>query len=194
MPKQLKVAVVAAVLLVLLMSAQGTAALWRADGTIDAGTVSTGNMHLLAGSGPATKQNYEFTDLDGANLVPGQFVQAPLTITNSGTTDLDYNLTGATTLPASPTLADTALAEFSTLTIAAGLSATECSARNTLTAPLYKGPAVEVATFVQARALTTTTDSNSEVLCVRVEILPSAPQTAAGGRLNLVLNFTGQQQ
>lgn len=195
MPKQLKVALVAAVLLMLFMSAQGTAALWQAKETLRAGPISTGSLHLLAGNGASAKQNYAFAELNGANLLPGQLVQAPLVISNGGTTDLAYNLVGATTLPESATAADRALAASSLLTVKSGMSSAECNAHNDLLDPLYRGPASAEATFSKARNLTPGTNgSSSEVLCVRVEVPVNTPQTAAGGRLNLVLNFVGQQK
>lgn len=195
MPKQLKVAIVAAVLLVLFMSSRGTAALWHTKGTIDAGSVSTGSLYLLAGNGSNAEQDYAFTELNGTNLIPGQFVQAPLVIGNGGTTDLAYNLVGASTLPASATTADKALSTHSMLTIAEGMSSARCTARDPLIDPLYKGPANTSATLGNARKLSAGAgNSSSETLCVRIEIPSQTPQTASGGNLKLVLNFVGQQQ
>lgn len=195
MPKQLKVAIVAAVLLVLFMSSRGTAALWHTKETIDAGSVSTGSLSLLAGNGSITAQDYAFTELNGANLIPGQFVQAPLVIGNGGTTGLAYNLVGASSLPTSATLADKALSTHSILTIADGMSIARCLARDPLIDPLYKGPANAAATLGNARKLSSgASNSSSEALCVRIEIPSVTPQTASGGNLELVLNFVGQQQ
>ncbi|MCW4465483.1 hypothetical protein OK351_08205 [Glutamicibacter sp. MNS18] len=195
MLKPLKAAIAAAVLLVLFMSAQATAALWRAEETINVGAVSTGSLNMHAGNGTTSQQDYEFNELDGSNLVPGEFVQAPLTITNAGTTDLEYNLTGASALPDSPTPADVALADSSVLTIGTDRSAEECSMGTEQVAPLFQGPASSGATLGDARRLVASGDGASfEVLCVRVEVAADAPQSAAGGQMRLVLNFTGQQR
>lgn len=196
MPKQLKVALAAAVLLVLFMSTQGTAALWRAEGTTDAGSVKTGNLHLLAGDGAKAEENYTFAELARSNLVPGTFTQAPLNITNGGTTDLDYNLVGASTSPASPTTADSALGAVSILSIYSGMESTDCTNNQPLTgSPLYEGPATANATFQEVRALAAEGSSASaESLCVRIAIPADAPQAASGGVINLVLNFVGQQR
>ncbi|PQZ94907.1 hypothetical protein CQ018_06085 [Arthrobacter sp. MYb227] len=195
MPKQLKVAIAAAVLLVLFMSSQGTAALWHAKGSMGVGSISTGSLYLLAGNASKAQQDYAFTELNRTNLIPGQFVQAPLVISNGGTTDLAYDLAGASTFPTSATAADKALSTHSVLTIKAGMSAPSCAARNALTDPLYKGPANAAATLGKVRNLSAGEDSSSsETLCIRIEIPSHTPQAAAGGKLNLVLNFVGQQQ
>ena len=195
MPKQLKVAIAAAVLLVLFMSSQGTAALWHATGSMDVGSISTGSLYLLAGNGSKAEQDYAFTELNGTDLFPGQFVQAPLVISHGGTTDLAYDLAGASTLPTSATAADKALSAHSVLTIQAGMSAPSCTAREALTDPQYMGPAQATATLDKARNLSAGAgSSSSETLCVRIEIPSHTPQAAAGGKLNLVLNFVGQQQ
>ena len=196
MPNQLKVAFAAAVLLVLFMSAKGTGALWHDEKSIDAGTITTGNLSLLLGNGSETKQNYEFVDLNGSNLVPGDFVQAPLTVSNGGTTNLSYNLVGATTAPATPTSADTALSAGTVLSVYAGMDRADCAARRTLTGSrLYVGPASSGITLGQPRPLATGGSAvSTEVLCLRVEVNPTTPQTAAGGRLHLTLDFTGQQR
>lgn len=196
MPKPLKFAFVAAVLLALFISAQGTAAVWRAQGNIDAGTVKTGNLHLLVGPGDQAAQSYQFEQLNGANLAPGQFLQAPLTLTNGGNTDLLYNLVGATATSQDPTAADVALANSSVLSVYAGMPASSCSNREGLTGQmLFSGRANSSSTFVAPRQLQAQgAPAEHEVLCVRLAIDSDAPQTASGGVLHLVLNFVGQQQ
>lgn len=196
MPKQLKAALAAAALLVLFLNAQGTAALWRAEATIDAGSVQTGNLHLLAGNGTTAKDNFAFVGLEADILVPGGFIQAPLTITNGGTTDLDYTLVGASTSPASPTTEDSALGAVSILSIHSGMESTDCANNQPLIgSPLFEGPATTNATFPKVRALAAEgSTASAESLCVRIAIPDEAPQAASGGRINLVLNFVGQQR
>lgn len=117
MSARLKAALAAAVLVVLLSGAQGTAALWRAQGSVQAGTVTTGILVLLAGDGTKAEASHAFTELDTTALVPGGFAQAPLTISNGGTTDLAYTLHGASTAPPVRSAADNALAAAAVLTI-----------------------------------------------------------------------------
>jgi alternate signal-mediated exported protein len=196
MPKQLKFTLVAAVVLALFLGAQGTAAVWRAERNIDAGTMRTGNLLLLVGAEPKEAANYEFIELDGSNLVPGQYVQAPLMLSNGGTTDLLYNLVGASAKPETPTDADTALADSSILSIYAGMTAVACDGRQALSGQmLYKGTANSTAKFAVARPLLSENgDASKENLCVRLSVPSNAPQAASGGSLKLVLNFVGQQQ
>lgn len=199
MPQQLKIAAIAAVVLVLGISALGTAASWRADGNIDAGLISTGSLSLTAGNGTSAQQDYGFTELteaNGTNLVPGAFAQAPLTLSNAGTTQLNYALVAAPGILSSPTTADTALAAAVVLSVHSGMSSADCKAGQPLSGTrLYSGPLGADAKFAAPRSLAKPgAGTSAEVLCVRLAISSGAPQTAAGGKLNLVLRFSAEQR
>ncbi|ALE05173.1 hypothetical protein AL755_06250 [Arthrobacter sp. ERGS1:01] len=194
MPARLKAALAAVVLVVLLVGAQGTAALWRAQGAVEPGTVTTGNLVLFAGNGGTASASYAFSQLNTAALLPGGFVQAPLTISNGGTTSLGYTLNGAATAPAVPKPADNALAAAAVLTIHAVTDPTACNAGQALdpAQALYSGPPSAGAVFSAAQVLPAKT--GAQLLCVRVGLPATAPQSAAGGIMNLVLSFRGDQK
>ncbi|PRA04515.1 hypothetical protein CQ010_06235 [Arthrobacter sp. MYb211] len=195
MPKPLKFALIAAVLLVLGLGAQGTVASWRAESSVDPGTLQTGSLQLLAGDGVNGMQHYQFSQLSSGNLVPGQFTQAPLVISNGGTSDLGYRLDGAVNAATSPTAADIALSEASQLRIHAGMPASACEAGQPLSGEqLYAGSLGDAAEFAAPRPLPAESAGGEETLCVRVSLPAGASQTAAGGKLELRLGFVGQQR
>lgn len=184
----------AAVLVVLFAGAQGTAALWRASEQAAPGTVTTGSLSLAVGRGAVVERDYAFTELDSRTLVPGEFVQAPLVVSNTGTIGLGYGLAGASS--SAPLPADGALAGALELSINEVVDAAACG-ENSLPSgtPLYKGPLGPAAAFGQVRSLAASGRGTSqETLCVRVTLPAGAPQGAAGGRLALVLQWRGGQQ
>lgn len=191
MPKPLKFALVAAVLLLLGISAQGKAASWRAESQVDPPTIKTGSLSLLAGGA----KDFQFTKLSGSALIPGSFTQAPLAMSNAGTVALSYQLDGATNSLASPTAADRALANAVQLRIYTGMDQTAREAGQSLTGQqLYVGPLGTDASFASARELGAGSTNSTENLCIRVSIPSQAPQSASGGKLSLNLRFTGQRR
>ncbi|QDY66491.1 hypothetical protein [Glutamicibacter halophytocola] len=191
MPKPLKFAICAAVLLLLGVSAQGTAANWRAESTVDPPALTSGSLALLAGG----EAKYQFLELAGSELIPGSFTQAPLQISNAGTVDLSYQLNGAVNSAASPSSADQALAGALRLSVYAGMDPAACEADQPLAGEaLYAGPLGSAASFASARVLGAEPVPESESLCVRVSVPSGAAQSAAGGRVELALKFAGQQR
>lgn len=192
MPKQLKAALLAAVLLVLFLSAQGTVASWRAEGTVDPTQITTGRMELLVGG----SKSYDFTEQRFQNLVPGGFAQAPLTLSVAGDTGLNYDLAGASSAPDTPTAADKALSSSVVLSIYSGMTAENCTNQQNLSGEkLYQGPVTQDARFGSVRPLEIAgSQTSSENLCIRLAIPSGTPQSASGGRIKLVLNFVGQQK
>ncbi|MFJ2350420.1 hypothetical protein [Glutamicibacter sp. NPDC087673] len=191
MPKPLKFAIVAVVLLLLGISAQGTAATWRAESTVDPPALKTGSLALLAGG----ETEHQFAKLSGSELIPGAFTQAPLLITNAGTVDLTYQLDGAVNATASPTAADRALSSALQLSIYSGMDQAACEADQPLAGErLYAGPLGSTASFAAARVLRAAPAMANEALCIRVSVPSGAPQTASGGKVALKLGFAGQQR
>lgn len=191
MPKPLKFALVAAVLLVLGISAQGTVASWRAESRVDPPTLTTGSLSLLAGG----VEDYQFANLSAGDLIPGAFTQASLEISNAGTVPLSYELDGAVNSVASPTTADQALANVVQLSVYSGMNKATCDADQALTGEkLYTGPLGANASFATARELAARPGASNEILCLRVAVPEGATQTASGGKLSLQLRFSGQQR
>lgn len=73
------------VVLVMLVSTSTTGALWHDQAAVDAGSVSSGSLVLQVGG---QEETYAFTALNASNLVPGQSVRAPLSISNGGSTEM----------------------------------------------------------------------------------------------------------
>lgn len=194
MRKILMVAFAAAVLLVFYAGAQGTAALWRASGQSAPGTVTTGSLSLGVGAGTSVDLDFAFDGLDTSTLAPGGFVQAPLSVGNTGTTALRYGLAGATSGTTTPGSADAALASAVELSVHAVANTSACPAGGpAVGALLYRGPVADSAMFAQRRALTASGAGSSETLCVSVALPANTPQAAAGGKLRLVLKWRGDQ-
>ncbi|MFD4295337.1 hypothetical protein ACFWPA_13020 [Rhodococcus sp. NPDC058505] len=152
----------AAVIGVALLSAQQTGALWTQTERLDAGTVTSGILDL--GVGGSGLSSYPFTALSGANLTPGGYAQAPVTIHNSGDVLMRYQLLSAEqSNPALPLELSVTLVGAANACPAAG---------DVLGAPLYTGPLVG-ATFLQ-RAVE---PGATEVLCLRGTVGADAPHS-----------------
>lgn len=87
------VAALSAVVALSLAAVRSTDALWTDKATTGPATVTTGQLKLVAGSGSGS--TYQFAGLNGTGLLPGDQRQAPLAITNSGSTPLRYRLNAA---------------------------------------------------------------------------------------------------
>ncbi len=196
MSKPLKFAVAAAVVLVLGLSAQATVAAWRAEGEVNAGLLKTGTLSLKVGNGLTAHTDYVFQELQTQTLLPGTFIQAPLTISNAGTAPLAYGLAGIATGTESSQAKDKALAAAATVSIYAGIPAANCQGTQALNGQLlYSGALNSNATFSSPRELASTgSATSSDVLCVRLGLPAGATQNAAGGSMAVTLSFTGQQK
>ncbi|WP_133162869.1 hypothetical protein [Arthrobacter glacialis] len=193
MRKTLLTALAAAVLVVLLASAQGTAALLRAESQLTPGTITTGKLALQAGNGNSSSTDFVFADLSTKPLVPGGYLQAPLTISNTGTVYLNFSLAGAISAPSSPTPADTALASAVDLTIHAVADTAACQPDALTPGPaLYQGKLSPTASF-SPRHLAAQGASSEQTLCVRISLPSGTDSSAAGGKLKLVLSWRGDQ-
>ncbi|AMY17930.1 MULTISPECIES: hypothetical protein [Nocardiaceae] len=72
-------------------SVQTTGALWRDSEAVPGSTIRAGSLSLSAGAGSGS--TYTFAALAKNPVVADQAVQAPLTITNTGTAPLRFRLT-----------------------------------------------------------------------------------------------------
>lgn len=197
MRKTLLTALAAAVLVVLLASAQGTAALLRAESQLTPGTISTGTLALQAGNGVTSAKDFSFAELNTAALVPGGYVQKPLTLSNTGNTKLNYSLAGALSTIASPTTADTALSQAVLLSIHAAAAPADVAAclagtPSTGTA-LFQGNLSPAASFTPRLLAALGQPNSAQTLCIRLSLPSNANQSAAGGNLKLVLTWRGDQ-
>lgn len=181
MKNRLWLALAGMVVLVIVAVTGTTAALWRDELSIDAGIVRTGTLQLLAGGQP---ESYIFTGLSATNMAPGDELSAPLTISNSGSTGLVYQLAGITTTAA--TTADEDLTAELTLTVT---DDTTCGDGNTGgVATLYQGT-LAAASFIGSRLA----PSSSVDLCFTVSLAEDVPLSASQGTTTTTFIFRGDQ-
>lgn len=187
MENKLRLALAGTVVLVVVATTGTTRALWHEEASIKPGTVTTGNLELLAEGQPET---YLFDALSQANLAPGDVSSAPLTITNGGSTDLVYQLEAVTTgstNATTPATADIDLASALTLSVTddAICDGTE---PHSGVKTLYQGP-LSTAAFAGSRLA----PSSSEELCVTVGLPDTAPIAASTGAVSATFIFRGDQ-
>lgn len=183
MTKRLWLILAGMAVLVMLVSASTTGALWQDQAAVDAGSVTSGSLVLLV---EGQEETYVFTGLTASNLVPGQSVRAPLSISNGGSTDMVYGLTAVTTAAAGP--ADEALAASLRLTVTDDAA---CNGPQTQDAGLpFQAPMDTAATFA-GRELA---PSAFETLCIEVELDANAPIAAASGSTAATFTFRGDQK
>lgn len=183
MTKRLWLILAGMVVLVLLVSTSTTGALWHDQSAVDAGSVTSGSLTLLVGG---HEETYVFTALNASNLVPGQSVRAPLSISNGGTTDMVYSLAAITTTAAGP--ADEELAASLRLTVTEDAA---CDSPQTQDAGFpFQSPMDATATFT-GRELA---PSSFETLCIEVGLDADAPITAASGSTAATFTFRGDQK
>ncbi len=170
------------VVLVLLISTGTTGALWHDQSAVDADSISSGSLVLQVGG----QEAYVFTALTASNLVPGQSVRAPLSISNGGSTDMVYGLTAVTTAAAGP--ADEALAASLRLTVTDDAA---CDGPQTQDTGLpFQAPMDATAAFA-GRELA---PSSIETLCIEVGLDANAPIAAASGSTAATFTFRGEQK
>jgi len=183
MTKRLWLILAGVVALVLLVSTSTTGALWHDQKTVDAGSVTSGSLALLVGG---QEETYVFTALTASNLIPGQSVRAPLSISNGGSTDMVYGLTAVTTVAAGP--ADEALAASLRLTVT---DDADCDSPQIRDPGLpFKAPLDSTATFA-GRELA---PSSLETFCIEVSLDADAPISAAAGSTAATFTFRGDQK
>jgi hypothetical protein len=168
-----------------MTSMSGTGALWRDAVSLDGGPVSSGHLSLVVGDDQTRAQTYAFTALHTSALHPRGWAQAPLTVANAGTADLDYRLlgsaaTGSAGLGAAMTLRLTTVA-----TRAACRTGTDVTDPTGPQTAGYDGPLVGTGTPT-SRLLVV---GASEVLCVRATLADTAPSGLQGSSTGVRLTF-----
>lgn len=150
-----------------------TGALWRDEKTLGGGTIQSGTLDLKVGAPGAELDNfvYQMPPLLGATGIgPGGYSQAPLSIRNSGTVAMKYRLQSTS---------QTGALNF-TLTASKVAAVSNCPAIGSpdgSVESLYSGsftgaqaPASPAFRQLQVGA--------SEVLCFRMTLLDTSPQSA----------------
>lgn len=167
----------AAVVGVAFMSAQQTGALWTQSQTFNAGSIQSGKLDIGVGGNGVS--SYPFTALAGANLAIGGYAQAPVTIYNSGTVLMKYQLLSAGQSNAAVPLDLVA-------SVVPNAAACPATGNPTGATTLYSG-ALTAATF----AVRTVQPGATEVLCMRGTIGAAA---APGQSTTATFNFSAQSR
>lgn len=183
-------AFLAVVLAFILLGGAGTAALWRFQTSINAGTIGTGTLVILNGDAGSQVKNTVLTSLSSTGLLPGDSAQAPLTMRNAGSTKFAYGLVGITGNPANA--ASVALQAALQISIVSISAASQCPVNGAAASgtQLYSGPVSAGATFSAVQNLL---PSNTALLCLRVTLPASATVAVAAGQLALTFNWRADQ-
>ena len=145
---------IAATLMLSLMGVGASYALWNAQAPVNADTVTSGTASLSVAGGAG---------LDLTKLSPGQSVTAPITLTNTGSTKLNANVSGTTVTTNALTGALTVTLTASP-TCAAGLAGGTTGPLDTYSTPAANPYSVPLNTSV--------------ALCLEIKMLASAPTAA----------------
>jgi hypothetical protein len=168
--------------LVMLSTMSTTTAQWRDEAAVEARAVTTGSLVLLMDGQP---EPYTFEALTAGNLLPGQAVRAPLTVSNGGTTKMAYGLASVTTTAVNTADEELAGALLLTVTLDEACGLTPPPG----TVLLENVPFDPAATFA-GRPLA---PSSSETLCIEVALGAEAPIAAASGTTSVTFTFRGEQ-
>lgn len=153
----------AAVLLVGLFSLQQTGALWRAEANTAGGTLTAGKLDISAGTNGV--KAFNLNGLTLADASPGDSVQKPLPVINSGNVTMRYKLNSVAVNGSAPLM----------LRVAKVANEAACTPTGNPGDELYTGAANSAATDPSNVPAGTT-----QVLCLKMTIADNA-QTAQSG-------------
>ncbi|GAA2392093.1 MULTISPECIES: hypothetical protein [Gordonia] len=147
----------AAVLLVGFISLQQTGALWRSEATSNGGTITAGKLDISVNQGGVKQFTLDGLTLTDAN--PGDSVQKPLPVINSGNVTMQYKLNSVAVNGTTPLQ----------LRVAVVGSEAACTPTGDVGDEIYSGAMNTAATAARNVAAGTT-----EVLCLRTTIATNA--------------------
>ncbi|MET1088881.1 MAG: SipW-dependent-type signal peptide-containing protein [Arthrobacter sp.] len=184
-------ALIAAAVLLGLLTVQGSYALWNASVTATAGTVTAASFDVaLTAASTGTTTNMTLATGASANLVmgptaallPGGSVRAAVVVTNNSNAGGTFN-TAVTVEPATvANLSGGSLAQYLTVTAKKAASAAECDTTSGYAAIATAGlvsPAVP--------------KTGSTVFCFQVTLSSSAPSAVKGDAVNITHKMTARQ-
>lgn len=174
------VAVAGLVVALSLATVRSTGALWSDRANAASATATTGALTLVAGSGSGSP--YQFPGLSGSNILTGQQIQAPLVISNGGSTPLRYRLTTA-----GPVLTSGPAA---TVVLSGAVGGT-CGA-GTLTGTAAFTPVTTSAPVATTGVWRTLARGTSETWCVR-SVLQSVAAGTGSSTYKVALTFGTEQ-
>ncbi|EGD54973.1 hypothetical protein [Gordonia neofelifaecis] len=148
----------AAVLLVGFISLQQTGALWRSEASSDGGgTLTAGKLDISAGQGGV--KSFTLDGLKLSDAAPGDSVQKPLPVINSGNVTMQYKLNSVAVNGTTPLM----------LRVAKVADQAACTPTGDVGTELYNGAPNGAATSPRNVAA-----GSTEVLCLRVTIATNA--------------------
>ena len=181
MTNKIRLAAIAAasVLGLTLLSVQQTGALWRAEATLDGGTIQSGRLDLQVGDSNSTTKDYQFDAFGRAYMGGGSYSQQPITIANAGNVLMKYRLAGAAQSDSAVPL---------TLTVTPVASEADCPAQGAVSGTaVYDGP-MEGASFTD---WLTAEAGESKVLCLRGTVADDAEPNMS---TSVVLSFAAESR
>lgn len=146
---------------------------------------STGTVDLALDATGSDLSNW--TTLGMENAKPGDVTYAPLVVSNIGTLDFTYDM-AATAVPA-----DNPLAKALEVTVVTGATQCDSSAFGSAALPIASGKLATLAFGGRGLIAKTSTGTDSETLCFKVELPTTAENTLQGKSSAVTLKFTATQ-
>lgn len=184
-------ALIAAAVLLGLLTVQGTYALWSASASAAPGTVASASFDVALSAAPSgqvtnmTLANGQSANLainPAATLSPGTSVYGGVAVTNNTNAGGTFNTTVTAGQPVMTNVSGGSLAQYVTVSAKAAATAAECSATGSY-APVGSSGLVS-----QPVA-----KGGSTVFCFQASLSPAAPTIVKGQAVNITLSLTARQ-
>ena len=184
-------ALIAAAVLLGLLTVQGTYALWSAGASDAPGTVASASFDVALSAVPsgqvtnmtlASGQPANLAITPAATLPPGASVYGGVAVTNNTNAGGTFNTTVTAGQPVVANVSGGSLAQYVTVSARTATTATECNSTGTY-APV--GPAGIVSQPVAK--------GGSTVFCFQARLSSSAPQSVRGQAVTITLSLTARQ-
>lgn len=185
-------ALIAAAVLLGLLTVQGTYALWNASALTAPGTVSAASFDVAMTSTLAGQATSNMTLPSGqsanlnlgptAALQPGDSVQAGVVVTNNSDATGTFNTSTTAGQPVLANASGGGLAQYLAVTAKTAATAAQCDVTTGYAA-------------ISAAGLTSppVAKGGATVFCFRVSLSPAAPSSVKGQAVNITLPMTARQ-
>lgn len=186
--KKAAVTLAGIIAVLVLGSTASTGAWWNDAEQLDGGTLRSGELSLVNGNSADQSSAYDFTELAAANLSPGGYGQAPLTVRNDGSADARYRLAG---VELGGDLEPAAQLNLTATVVAAADNCPTGVDSGDPTGPvdqIYSGP-LPVDGVADQRDLPV---DATEVMCLRVQLDPEAPSDGQSGSGSITFLFRAE--
>jgi alternate signal-mediated exported protein len=186
------------------LGATGTYAYWTDQGTVTAGTISSGTLDLTAGPSTGLENltgtgpnNWDYTAFNISEMIPGESISKTVVVGNNGSAPLRFNATVKSTnnnLTSGTdglqiTIHDNSTANTQTGTQAAGNRTGTCSGSVSLTD--YVDTSASGNAF--GTDISLPSNGNTRSLCVRALLMTSAPNSLMNKSTSIVITLSATQ-